>query len=49
LRWFASAGGVTVKAVTPIIPKQTTVVSTVLLMVPEKILVLLVIAFCVIS
>jgi hypothetical protein len=49
LCWFASAGGVIAKAVTPIIPKQTTAVSTVLLMVPEKNLELIVIAFCVIS
>jgi hypothetical protein len=49
LRWFASAGGATANAVTPIIPKQTTAVTTVFLMVPEKILELLVIAFHVIS
>jgi hypothetical protein len=48
LRWFASAGGVTANAVTPIIPKQTTAVTSVFWMALEKILDLLVIAFRVI-
>jgi hypothetical protein len=49
LLWFASVGGATAKAVTPTIPKQTTAVNTVFLMVPEKNLELSVIALLVIS
>ena len=49
LRWFASADGATANVVAPIIPKQTTAVTTVFRMLPEKTLELLVSGFCVIS